>query len=491
MTFEMLQQFPLQPPLKDKTIWVSDQDHDTEYALSPISSIPPEILLEIFKICISWCYDYRKPRSRLAWTNVCSSWRNTALSSPRLWQCIDLCDIHMAREFIIRSKGTPVSIISSSPANFHSFDLKIDPKFLTTIDVILFPDDMRELFTEIGRHMVSLEDLTLKVPFMSLGLNFDFELPSLRRLMLEGVSIAWDQCKNLTHLSLRRLTWEYSPSTSQLCDILLHSPNLEVLRLERISPARDESIENIENYIHLHKLRELFISDKMPIVAAVTSRIRVSSETHIQLHFTTLMILPCIFPSGLPYMAGECPHISCLRLEKHGGSLHRPTVAWSTNQETEVISFGSAFCIVAELMNDIREIVDIVKIETLELCPGALSNIQHSLLCEFLWNMKGLKTIRVAFNDIGVLLQVLCATVGSSERMVCPQLRILSFSNLGNTWVNFEATWMDRILYCLSQRKKYGSPVQVLGFGHFVRERTKTMELFSGVVEKVDLLGSA
>ncbi|KAJ7587983.1 hypothetical protein C8J56DRAFT_755784, partial [Mycena floridula] len=59
--------------------------------ISPVRSIPPEILTEIFSRCITERYN---PSSRSAipriLSQVCSSWRALAISSPALWTSINI-----------------------------------------------------------------------------------------------------------------------------------------------------------------------------------------------------------------------------------------------------------------------------------------------------------------------------------------------------------------------------------------------------------------
>jgi F-box-like len=60
-------------------------------ALAPISTLPPEILTEIFSILSHSAYDNEKV-GYLAWlwvTHVCHNWREIALNHPRLWSHIN------------------------------------------------------------------------------------------------------------------------------------------------------------------------------------------------------------------------------------------------------------------------------------------------------------------------------------------------------------------------------------------------------------------
>ncbi|KAF8874210.1 hypothetical protein CPB84DRAFT_584226 [Gymnopilus junonius] len=159
------------------------------FHIVPISKLPPEILEEIFKLCVLGMYEprpYYTPSSSshalqdhatsreenhyLPWMQVCSAWRIISLSSPRLWCTVDLSrSSHFAEECLRRSKNALITLISStseygplrlfsneqdyhncplSPSS-HLSSLRLNASRIKLIDLFLFPTDMYTLFNTI------------------------------------------------------------------------------------------------------------------------------------------------------------------------------------------------------------------------------------------------------------------------------------------------------------------------------------------------------
>ncbi|KIM49714.1 hypothetical protein M413DRAFT_114927 [Hebeloma cylindrosporum] len=288
--------------------------------LIPIASLPPEILEEIFDICVSWLYTYtshQKPKKhRLAWTQVCQSWRRISLSSSRLWAYIDLCDARFADEFLVRSKQTPLSLVTtpkhnSSPLTLTTDKLTIHAHRLRSIDVFLSPDEMVLLFQSIGPNLWTVASLSLKLPPMKSTLLLNIAIPSVRRLNLDGVAVPWETCQNLTSLSLRGVNQEYTPSISEMYLIFMKSPRLQSIRLENYTPPNpDISLppqpqspsQPESHFIHLAHLTDLTISTNAPTATTLLSRLSLTPTTRLQLHLSLSDDLHTLFPrSGLPH----------------------------------------------------------------------------------------------------------------------------------------------------------------------------------------------
>ncbi|KAF8652813.1 hypothetical protein AX16_004164 [Volvariella volvacea WC 439] len=261
--------------------------------LLPISQLPTDILEDIFAICVSWLYGNQKPKNRLAWTQVCRVWRQVSLDSARLWRCIDLSDSRLAREFLKRSKTSPISMISASPLKLYTDDLHPHAERLQSIDVFLFPDDMNDLFDSIGPNLSNLTDLSLRIPPVSASIRLDIPLPRVRRLNLEAVSLGWSACTSLTHLSLRGMISSFAPSISELQTIFSKSPHLEYIRLENIDSLSTETEEGQHHHppaeaIPLNNLQELIVFAKDRVVTSILSSISFPPTTRLRLRFQDL-----------------------------------------------------------------------------------------------------------------------------------------------------------------------------------------------------------
>lgn len=89
-------------------------------AFAAISTLPTEILSQIFQWLVYWrCFS---PRGRYIGdqdvfkhdlrpiTHVCRCWRQTALGSPNLWSCLFHRDTSVSYELLGRAKGAPLYI---------------------------------------------------------------------------------------------------------------------------------------------------------------------------------------------------------------------------------------------------------------------------------------------------------------------------------------------------------------------------------------------
>ena len=83
--------------------------------LVPISTLPSELLADIFQIVVQANRDAlvstSPPYAWVAVTHVCTHWRAVALGTPTLWSDIVLpCRPQCVREMLLRSQGVPLSV---------------------------------------------------------------------------------------------------------------------------------------------------------------------------------------------------------------------------------------------------------------------------------------------------------------------------------------------------------------------------------------------
>ncbi|KAF8888236.1 hypothetical protein BD779DRAFT_1390739, partial [Infundibulicybe gibba] len=418
--------------------------------LLPISWIPTEVLEVIFGICVSWLYGHQKPKYRLAWTQVYRRWRQISLQSPRLWQCIDLCDSRFAHEFLARSKDAPISIVSASPLKLHTENLHNHAKRLQSIDVFLFPDDMENLFASVGTNLGSLVNLSLKIPPIALGLTIDIPFPSVRRLVLESVAIQWQSCRDLTELSLRSLGAELSPSLSQLRAILRSSPMLEHLVLEYVNPSLLGGDTN-PGPIPLPHLREMQLAGKTNIISSVLDDFHIPSTARLSLNCSFFHDLQSLFPSGLPYDRSTTPPFTtALRLARHAVYFLTSAIKpWSDHTESS-ISITATSCISEPVLSTLPDLLDLSHVTVMELNTGVLADMHSLSVIGFLDRMPNLLTLRIAFNSLDKLLAALDTPPGQTT--ICPRLETISFSRPGEIWWQFSDRWLQAVLKLATNR---------------------------------------
>ncbi|KDR82038.1 hypothetical protein GALMADRAFT_240488 [Galerina marginata CBS 339.88] len=435
---------------------------------APIASLPPELLEEIFHICVSWLYGCLTPKHRLAYTQVCSSWRRISLNSSRLWQRIDLCDSRLADEFLLRSKQAPLSIVSASPRNLTTDNLTMHASRLRSIDVVLFPDAMVHLFSIMAPNLSSLASLSLKVSPVLSTVDLDISVPLVRRLFLDTVAIRWQDCQKLTHLSLRGITPQLCPSLSQLYDMFKRSPLLEYVRLENLMPSLESFEASSRPLIPLLHLKEMVISGQQSIVSALLSGISLATHTRLRLYLSLSEDLRSLLPRGLPYATNHrSTSISTVRLSLNGTHFLRPGVpAWSDDPDHTLFSISSALPVSTRVCSSLDHLLDLSRIIKLELNTGVLQGIPMDDLRALFASLVNLETLCTAFNDLEDLWVVLNAidTERATSRLYAPRLVRLSFSKPADLWWHFTDRWMSFVLSFVQARLLHSVPLQGIEF---------------------------
>jgi F-box-like len=458
--------------------------------LTAIAILPTEVLELIFGFCITWLYGHHKPKFRLAWVQVCRRWRSISLNSPHLWHCIDLCNSPLANEFLIRSKSTPISIVSAYPLKSCVDNSCIDnlgshAERLRAIDVFLFPDSMVELFSSIGSQLPNVTNLSLTVPPMPIAFILDIQMPRVTRLALDYVTVPWDACRNLTHLSLRGLSTDYSPTITQLHSIFESSPNLTFLRLENIVPTlypnNDISLTHI---IPLPHLRKLIITATAPIILALFSRIAFPSTTRVQLACSEFNDVHSFLPRDRSW---QTANVGTIRLDQRSVIfLRQGTTPWTEKSSDFLFSITSMSWPGKSVLSGMHLIVGLSNITSLELGIEGLADIPPELLSNFLAETVNLESLHILHNALGDLFRIL--TPIRNTPVLCPRLKCMTFSMnypAAVQWWYFNKRWAQPVLALAKGRYEHGIPLVAL---EFRRCRGVTAQQFEGLVKEIHLL---
>ena len=437
-------------------------------ALGPISSLPAEILEHIFGFCVSWIYGHEKTKHSLAWTQVCFSWRRISFNSIRLWQRIDLCNPRYANQFLVRSKEAPLSVVSTSPLKVTTDSLALHAGRLHSIDVFLFPDDMAHLFSSIGGSLTNLIHLSLKIPQTSSALFLDILLPRVRRLALDGITVPWNNCRNLTHLSLRGLDPESCPSIPQMHQLFAQSPYLESIRLENFMPKNFLLDDNLTQPFPLEHLKDMIISSVPLKIVALLSGMLIPASCRLQLYFSFSESLQSIFPHGIPQMKiGHRLDTSTIRLSQHSVRfILNKTHRWSEDLSRSLFSISSASHVAIHICKSLDYLLDTSCITALELNTGVLFNIPNHDLHHLLATLTNLEALSIAFNDLEEILKILSSTVQPPPlNLLCPRLVEVSFSKSDSSmWWQFGERWLDSIINFARVRQRYSLPIHTFEF---------------------------
>ena len=434
--------------------------------LVPISSLPAEILEHIFDFCVSWLYGHQKPKHCLAWTQVCFSWRRISFDSSRLWQRIDLCNSHYADQFLVRSKEAPLSVVSISPLKLTTDNLALHAGRLQSIDVFLFPDDMVHLFSSIGGGLMNLTRLSLKVAQTSSTLFLDISLPRVRRLALEYIAVPWDNCQDLTHLSLRGLDPESCPSVSQLHQLFSRSPYLESIRLENFVPKNIILDDDLTQPFPLLHLEDMTISSEPFVIIAILSGVLISANTRLQLYFSFSKNLESMFPHGIPQMKiGHRLDASTVRISRHSMRfILNETQQWSEDLSRCLFTISSASRIAIDVCNSIDHLLDASRITNLELNTGVLFDITNDDMHRLLASLTNVETLSMAFNDLEEIFKMLSTVQPAPFNLLCPRLLEVSFSKPADMWWQFGDRWLDALFDLARVRQHYLLPIHTFEF---------------------------
>ena len=182
--------------------------------LSPISSLPPEVLYTIFSFI-----DDRTSRS-FRWINfsqVSRHWRSLALNSPKLWTNLPLCNSRWTQEMLTRSKMAELTIridLSYQPKSiFETMKLCLSHmKHIGELNISgISGTRLKEVFQDLPKFAPQLH--TLRIARCLGGEAFtihEYFLCDAERLQcidLANCEISWDS-RLLT--SLTRLTLHHS-----------------------------------------------------------------------------------------------------------------------------------------------------------------------------------------------------------------------------------------------------------------------------------------
>ncbi|KAG8793173.1 hypothetical protein FRC12_003683 [Ceratobasidium sp. 428] len=263
---------------------------NTSSTLSPVHTLPPEILARIFQIAQtspSHASSPSSPSPGHTFAQVCSYWRATATNLPYLWTHICIAPTQTSYEYatlsLHRSKGLPIymNIYRQKVEKWDRYLYKMRWKTLLAsmgrhVHALNIVDSFDSPETSLGqtiRLLLShgspgvMSTLHIRRPEtgqieslnpLSAGQSDSAVLHSISVLHLGNISIPWTSTiyHNLVDL---RLQFHYDPQsilTSQLAGILAASLGLTILKLEFINivPSEDWNEEKLVRLAHLKVL---------------------------------------------------------------------------------------------------------------------------------------------------------------------------------------------------------------------------------------------
>jgi hypothetical protein len=226
-------------------------------ALSPISSLPPEVIAAIFSLlCLPVLEDKMSDhhQARLLVSHVCHEWREIALNQPLLWSNVDFFALSAAgaTEILARAKSVPLYLDARFPysnwddVQFGTFrkELQARVPYVCHISINAELHHLHKILGGLISPAPTLESLSL---FSRGGFQnpepgdhlfipdtlFGGSTPRLSHLKLVSYKISWKSplLKGLRHLEIRSpfarpklATWlDALDAMTQLKTLILHS----------------------------------------------------------------------------------------------------------------------------------------------------------------------------------------------------------------------------------------------------------------------------
>ena len=277
-------------------------------AVAPISVLPPELLVRIFRFHALEVPPWSSGTQKLGWiavTHVCQRWRQVALGDSSLWARITgyMPNATWISEMLVRARSAPL-IVDFSVTPGPEILFKFTPHIFRIRELRLCGLSLPRGFRPAGlQELCGLEapvleyfELGTSVPypvtFRQLGGTtlFRGQAPKLRTLSLSKVSIPWSLIPRgqLTQLKITLFRGVSDPDTSSpsdsnmLLDLLINSPDLEVLVLEFCLPAMLSQAPDGRE-IHLPRLSRLCLGGSTSRVANLFKMLKLPSSTTLRL----------------------------------------------------------------------------------------------------------------------------------------------------------------------------------------------------------------
>ncbi|KAG2343941.1 hypothetical protein BDR05DRAFT_207029 [Suillus weaverae] len=273
-------------------------------SLSPISSIPPEILGAIFVHHVQETQLLHAPETPtvLSWLNighVCRHWREVALGTPELWATPFLRSSQATEEMLMRSKMAPLKLKTGRRFRVDCAQktlMHIERLQEVSIPYFLDGDSgtTHRFITEFLEKVSScsapkLQSLSLDKWFEQtprIAIPASFPTPNLRNLQIRHCDLSWTSSvlTGLTVLNIKKLSPECLPTLDELISALHRMPALHTLELEEalpILPFQTASLPRAPRAmsVRLPHLKHLRLAAKLLEVANVLAHIELQEST--------------------------------------------------------------------------------------------------------------------------------------------------------------------------------------------------------------------
>ncbi|KAG2157771.1 uncharacterized protein EDB93DRAFT_1246818 [Suillus bovinus] len=274
-------------------------------SLSPISSIPPEILGTIFFHHVQQTQFMYVPDAPavLSWLkigHVCRYWREVTLGTPELWATPFLASLKATEEMLSRSKMVPLKLKTGRRYRMDCVQKilmhsgRLQEVSLPLFSPILGSGTIHHCITEFLDKLSSCSAPKLQSLLLEAGLSqtpriaipTSFLAPNLRSLQIKNCDISWTSSilTGLTVLDIKKLSPEYLPTLDELISALRRMPALHTLELDDALPTLPPQTTSLPRApramnVRLPHLKHLHLAAKTLEIANVLAHIELQEST--------------------------------------------------------------------------------------------------------------------------------------------------------------------------------------------------------------------
>ena len=230
---------------------------------SPICRLPGEVLEQILTM-------RGLERDLLSASHVCRHWRDTLISSPRLWTKFQCVDVARTKQYLVRSQPVPIDVIADFDSDIQSvISLKCAADRFKSLTLRLQPSDLLQVFRHLAAPAPALKHLEISaMPHRGNGPTFrptipgtflGSSTPTLRSLHLDGIStkLNFSQFPTLTHLTLIMNLQIFD--MSELFQVFASAKLLEEVAIQFTGPTTP--IPESQGIITLRRMKKLSFSN--------------------------------------------------------------------------------------------------------------------------------------------------------------------------------------------------------------------------------------
>jgi hypothetical protein len=281
-------------------------------ALVPINQLSNDLLVHIFHLCSStWDFlhppneteeEYEFPKTVLAFSQVCRSWREIALSTPSLWRTpiFDWGNVDVLPwEMIRRAAKCPLIITSHiQDLNLASVQSALDRNLSRTsyVELAAAPQHMADLIGSLidkpadilralGLYIISSNADPIRSSFSVDPLIFAGQAPCLRTLQLEGCTLHWSSMffPNVTTLDIDLHKVSTRMTLSDVVETLRRTPLLQNLGLREVCDVSVLSdLSEVQEYsIILSFMEDLVLGDLPSLMIPLLRQLAIPSGSCI------------------------------------------------------------------------------------------------------------------------------------------------------------------------------------------------------------------